>query len=164
MNPAVKINYSSVGSGTGIKQISDKSTDFGASDAPMNDKQLAEAKGGELLHIPMTLGAVVPIYNVPGVTKTLVFSCPVIADIHPEQVVLRAVGDRGCERGTRRTRARHRRRRPDAASAGRSSNVDHQRAGGQRLSDFGVHLPAGLPRTGRCDQGQGAGAVSQVGR
>jgi len=82
MNPGVKINYSSVGSGTGIKQISDKSTDFGASDAPMNDKQLAEAKGGELLHIPMTLGAVVPIYNVPGVTKTLVFSGPVLADIY----------------------------------------------------------------------------------
>ena len=82
MNPGIKINYSSVGSGTGIKQISDKSTDFGASDAPMNDKQLAEAKGGELLHIPMTLGAVVPIYNVPGVTKTLVFSGPVLADIY----------------------------------------------------------------------------------
>lgn len=81
VNPKVKINYSSVGSGTGIKQISDKSTDFGASDAPMKDEQLKEARGGELLHIPMTLGAVVPIYNVPGVSKPLVFSGKVLADI-----------------------------------------------------------------------------------
>lgn len=81
VNPKVKINYSSVGSGTGIKQISDKSTDFGASDAPMKDEQLKEAKGGELLHIPMTLGAVVPIYNVPGVSKPLVFSGKALADI-----------------------------------------------------------------------------------
>jgi phosphate transport system substrate-binding protein len=80
-HPGVKINYSSVGSGTGIKQVSDKSTDFGASDAPMTDAQLQGAQGGELLHIPMTLGAVVPIYNVPGVKKPLVFSGPVLADI-----------------------------------------------------------------------------------
>jgi phosphate transport system substrate-binding protein len=81
VNPGVKINYASVGSGTGIKQISDKTTDFGASDAPMTDAQLKAAQGGDLLHIPMTLGAVVPIYNVPGVTKPLVFSGAVLADI-----------------------------------------------------------------------------------
>jgi phosphate transport system substrate-binding protein len=81
IHPGVKINYSSVGSGTGIKQVSDRSTDFGASDAPMTDAQLKAAQGGELLHIPMTLGAVVPIYNVPGVTKPLVFSGTVLADI-----------------------------------------------------------------------------------
>lgn len=80
-HPAVKINYSSVGSGTGIKQISDRSIDFGASDAPMTDAQLKAAQGGDLLHIPMTLGAVVPIYNVPGVNKPLVFSGTVLADI-----------------------------------------------------------------------------------
>jgi phosphate transport system substrate-binding protein len=80
-HPSVKINYASVGSGTGIKQISDKSTDFGASDAPMTDAQLQAAQGGQLLHIPMTLGAVVPIYNVPGVSKPLVFSGPVLAGI-----------------------------------------------------------------------------------
>jgi phosphate transport system substrate-binding protein len=81
INPGAKINYSSVGSGAGIKQISDRSIDFGASDAPMTDAQIKAAQGGELLHIPMTLGAVVPIYNVPGVTKPLVFSGPVLADI-----------------------------------------------------------------------------------
>src|SRR3954463_419730 len=80
-HPKVKINYASVGSGTGIKQISDKTTDFGASDAPMTDAQLKAARGGDLLHIPMTLGAVVPIYNLPGVTKPLVFSGAVLADI-----------------------------------------------------------------------------------
>ena len=83
IHPNIKINYSSTGSGTGIKQISDKSTDFGASDAPMTDKQLAAAGGGELIHIPLVMGAVVPIYNVPGVDKNkpLVFSGPVLADI-----------------------------------------------------------------------------------
>src|SRR3954452_22258980 len=80
-HPDVKINYSSVGSGTGIKQISDRSIDFGASDAPMTDAQFKAAQGGELLHVPMTLGAVVPIYNVPGVSKPLVFSGAVLADI-----------------------------------------------------------------------------------
>lgn len=87
-HPGVKINYASVGSGTGIKQISDKSTDFGASDAPMTDSQLQQAKGGELLHLPMTLGAVVPIYNVPGVNKPLVFSGPVLADIFRGQITV----------------------------------------------------------------------------
>src|SRR5882757_4781552 len=77
----IKVNYSSTGSGTGIKQISDKATDFGATDAPMNDVQLSSAKGGEMIHIPLVMGAVVPIYNVPGVTKPLVFSGPVLADI-----------------------------------------------------------------------------------
>jgi phosphate transport system substrate-binding protein len=83
MHPSIKINYSSTGSGTGIKQISDKSTDFGASDAPMTDKQLSSTSGGEIIHIPLVMGAVVPIYNVPGVDKNkpLVFSGPVLADI-----------------------------------------------------------------------------------
>ena len=82
MNPAVKISYASKGSGTGIKEISDKSTDFGASDAPMTDAQMGGAKGGEMIHIPLVMGAVVPIYNVPGINKPLVFSGPVLADIY----------------------------------------------------------------------------------
>jgi phosphate transport system substrate-binding protein len=79
----VQITYSSIGSGMGIKQISEQATDFGASDAPLNNDQLKTAKGGELLHIPLTLGAVVPIYNVPGVEKAkpLIFSGEVLADI-----------------------------------------------------------------------------------
>lgn len=78
----VKINYSSVGSGAGIKQISEQTVDFGASDAPMTDKQLSAAKGGALYHIPTVLGAVVPIYNLPGVDKPVNFSGPVIAEIY----------------------------------------------------------------------------------
>ena len=79
----VKINYSSVGSGTGIKQLSDKTTDFGDTDAPMTEAQMKAAAGGEVIHLPMVIGAVVPIYNVPGVDKNkpLVFSGPVLADI-----------------------------------------------------------------------------------
>lgn len=80
-HPDVKINYSSVGSGAGIKQISEQTVDFGGTDAPMTDKQLAAAKGGALYHIPTVLGAVVPIYNLPGVDKPVNFSGPVIADI-----------------------------------------------------------------------------------
>lgn len=88
MHPNIKINYSFTGSGTGIKQISDQTTAFGASDAPMTDKQLAAATGGEIIHIPLVMGAVVPIYNVPGVDKNkpLVFSGPVLADIFTGKV------------------------------------------------------------------------------
>lgn len=64
--PTVKINYQSVGSGAGIKQITDKTVDFGASDAPMSDEELAKAQG-KIHHIPTTLGAVVVTYNVPEV-------------------------------------------------------------------------------------------------
>jgi len=84
--PGVKINYSSVGSGTGIKQISDKSTDFGGTDAPMTEAQLKAAAGGEIIHVPLVMGAVVPIYNVPGVDKALIFSGPVLADIYTGKV------------------------------------------------------------------------------
>jgi phosphate transport system substrate-binding protein len=77
----IKINYTQKGSGTGIKELSDKVTDFGATDAPMTDVQLKAASGGEMIHIPLVMGAVVPIYNVPGVTQPLVFSGPVLADI-----------------------------------------------------------------------------------
>jgi phosphate transport system substrate-binding protein len=85
-HPNVKINYSSTGSGTGIKQISDKSTDFGATDAPMSDAQLKAASGGDIVHVPLVMGAVVPIYNVPGVAKPLVFSGPVLADIYAGKI------------------------------------------------------------------------------
>src|SRR4051812_39439542 len=70
VNPAVRINYQSIGSGGGIRQISERTVDFGASDAPMTDEQLGKAPG-KLVHIPMTLGAVVVTYNLPGVTTTL---------------------------------------------------------------------------------------------
>ena len=62
----VQVNYQPIGSGGGIKGIQDQTIDFGASDAPMTDEQLKDAKGGELVHIPTALGAIVPTYNLPG--------------------------------------------------------------------------------------------------
>ncbi len=80
LNPNIKIDYQSIGSGGGIKQIRDQTVDFGASDAPMKDDEL-KAAPGELLHIPTVLGAVVITYNLQGVSQTLKFSPDVIADI-----------------------------------------------------------------------------------
>lgn len=79
-HPDVEINYQSIGSGGGIRQVLEGTVDFGASDGPMSDEQLAKAKV-KILHIPTVLGAVVPAYNVPGVSGELRFSPQVIADI-----------------------------------------------------------------------------------
>jgi phosphate transport system substrate-binding protein len=76
----IKIDYQSVGSGAGIKQIKEGTIDFGASDSPMKDEDLKSAPG-ELLHIPTVLGAVVLTYNLSGVSQTLKFSPDVVADI-----------------------------------------------------------------------------------
>lgn len=83
-HPNVHINYQSVGSGAGIQQVTQKTVDFGASDGPMNDAQLDTAKknGVDLLHIPTVLGAVVPVYNLPGVTQELHLAPEVIAGIY----------------------------------------------------------------------------------
>jgi len=67
LHPNLKFNYQSIGSGGGIKQITEKTVDFGASDAPLTDDELAKAPG--LLHIPTVLGAVVVAFNVPGVSE-----------------------------------------------------------------------------------------------
>ena len=83
-HPEVQINYQSLGSGAGIKQVTEGTVDFGASDGPMSDAQIAEFKtkrGTDVLHFPTVLGAVVPIYNIPGVTATLKFTPEAIAGI-----------------------------------------------------------------------------------
>ncbi len=77
----VQINYQAIGSGGGIKAHQDQTADFGATDGPMNDAQLRDAKGGATLHIPVTLGAVVPTYNLPKVSQALTFTGDVLADI-----------------------------------------------------------------------------------
>ena len=77
----VKINYQSIGSGGGIRQLSEETVDFGASDGPMSNEELAKAKGGAVLHIPTVLGAVVLTYNLPGVTTPLKLTPQVIGDI-----------------------------------------------------------------------------------
>ena len=76
-----RINYQPSGSGAGIKQLSEGTVDFGASDGPMTDAEMAAAKHGPILHIPTTLGAVVVIYNLPGVTQALRMTPDVVADI-----------------------------------------------------------------------------------
>ena len=82
----VKINYQSIGSGGGIRQLSEQTVDFGASDAPMSDAELAKAKGGAVLHIPTALGAVVVIYNLPGVPSGLKLTGDVVAAIFQGQI------------------------------------------------------------------------------
>ena len=82
----VKINYQSIGSGGGIRQLSEQTVDFGASDAPMSDAELAKAKGGPVLHIPTVLGAVVIVYNLPGVATGLKLTGDVVAAIFQGQI------------------------------------------------------------------------------
>src|SRR5512132_1731675 len=77
----VQINYQSIGSGGGIRQLSNQTVFFGASDGPMTDEQL-KAAPGPILHFPTVLGAVVPVYNIPGITDELKFTGPVVADIY----------------------------------------------------------------------------------
>ena len=79
VEPDVRINYQSIGSGGGIRQITQRTVDFGASDGPMNDEQLAKAPG--ILHLPTVMGAVVVTYNLAGVDKPLTLSGPVVADL-----------------------------------------------------------------------------------
>ncbi|MGA9041249.1 MAG: phosphate ABC transporter substrate-binding protein PstS [Terriglobales bacterium] len=79
-HPEVEINYQSIGSGGGIRQVLAGTVDFGASDGPMSDEQLSQSKT-KILHIPTVLGAVVPAYNVPGVTVEVKFTPQALADI-----------------------------------------------------------------------------------
>jgi len=78
----VNVNYQAIGSGGGIKGIQDQTVDFGASDAPMSDTQLQAAKGGQILHIPTALGAIVPTYNVPEATTQLNFTGDTLSGIY----------------------------------------------------------------------------------
>ena len=71
LHPDIEINYQSLGSGAGIRQLLSGTVDFGASDAPMTDQQLGQAKT-KILHFPTVLGAVVPTYNIPGVSRSLI--------------------------------------------------------------------------------------------
>jgi phosphate transport system substrate-binding protein len=80
LHPEVQINYQSIGSGGGIRQVLNGTVDFGASDGPMTDEQLKEAKT-KILHIPTVMGAVVPAYNVPGVSAEIKFTPEVLANI-----------------------------------------------------------------------------------
>ena len=81
----IEINYQSIGSGGGIKQATEGTVDFGASDGPMNDDQIkafTQKQGHGILHFPTVLGAAVPAYNIPGVTATLNFTPAALAGIY----------------------------------------------------------------------------------
>jgi phosphate transport system substrate-binding protein len=80
LKPNVQINYQSIGSGGGIRQITNGTVFFGATDGPMTQDQLLAAPG-RILHFPTVLGADVPVYNIPGVDADLKFTGPVLADI-----------------------------------------------------------------------------------
>jgi phosphate transport system substrate-binding protein len=83
--PQIPINYASIGSGGGIAQVTAGTVDFGASDGPMTDVQMKEfqdKRGSAILHFPTVLGAVVPTYNVPGVTGSLNFTGEALAGIY----------------------------------------------------------------------------------
>ncbi len=80
IKPNVKVNYQSIGSGGGIQQHIEKTVFFAASDAPLTEAQAAKAPN--TLHIPITIGGVVPIYNIPGIQKGLKFTGEILADIY----------------------------------------------------------------------------------
>jgi len=85
LHPGIQINYQSIGSGGGISQLSNGIVDFGGSDAPMTDAQLANAQEKlhtQIVHFPTALGAVVPIYNIPGVNADLNFTGKALAGIY----------------------------------------------------------------------------------
>jgi phosphate transport system substrate-binding protein len=80
---SVEIDYTSSGSGDGVAKMVEKKNDFGCTDAPMNAEQLKQAadNGGDVVHIPLVMGGVVPIYNLPGIEQPLHFTGPVLARI-----------------------------------------------------------------------------------
>jgi phosphate transport system substrate-binding protein len=80
LHPDIRINYQSIGSGGGIRQMTTGTVFFGATDGPMTDEQL-KAAPGPIVHLPTVLGADVPAYNVPGVSSTLRFTGPLLAEI-----------------------------------------------------------------------------------
>jgi phosphate transport system substrate-binding protein len=80
LHPNVQINYQSLGSGAGIRQITNQTVFFGATDGPMTPDQLLAAPS-KILHFPTVLGAVVPVYNIPGVNAELKFTGALLADI-----------------------------------------------------------------------------------
>ncbi|MGA2500156.1 MAG: phosphate ABC transporter substrate-binding protein PstS [Tepidisphaeraceae bacterium] len=82
VHPGVAIDYQSIGSGGGIKAITEKTVDFAGSDAPLNKKQLEALGADNVIQVPSCAGGVAPAYNLPGITKDLKFTGEVLADIY----------------------------------------------------------------------------------
>jgi phosphate transport system substrate-binding protein len=81
-HPDIQINYQSIGSGGGIRQLTEGTVDFGASDMPMTNDQMSKITKFKVLHFPTVLGGLVPTYNIPGVSVSLQFSGGTLADIY----------------------------------------------------------------------------------
>lgn len=81
VNPSININYQSIGSGGGVKQFTEKTVDFGASDAPLSEEEMQALSSSTPVHIPETIGSVVAAYNIGGIDKGLKLTGPVLADI-----------------------------------------------------------------------------------
>jgi phosphate transport system substrate-binding protein len=82
VNPGTQVNYQSIGSGAGISQVSVGTVDFGATDGPMSDEQLAASKVGKIIHIPVIMGATVVAYNLPGFTGEMKLTPDILANVY----------------------------------------------------------------------------------
>jgi phosphate transport system substrate-binding protein len=81
VNPSININYQSIGSGGGVRQFTERTVDFGASDAPLTEEELQALSSSTPVHIPETIGSVVAAYNIAGTDKGMKLTGPVLADI-----------------------------------------------------------------------------------
>src|ERR671910_2372836 len=81
VNPSININYQSIGSGGGVRQFTERTVDFGASDAPLTEEEMQGLSSSTPVHIPETIGSDVAAYNIPGIDKGLKLTGPVLADI-----------------------------------------------------------------------------------
>ena len=81
VNPSVSVNYQSIGSGGGVRQFTERTVEFGASDAPLTEEEVQALASSTPVHIPETIGSVVAAYNLPGIDKGLKLTGPVLADI-----------------------------------------------------------------------------------
>jgi phosphate transport system substrate-binding protein len=81
VNPSISINYQSIGSGGGVRQFTERTVDFGASDAPLTEEELQALSSSTPVHIPETIGSVVAAYNIAGIDKGMKLTGPVLADI-----------------------------------------------------------------------------------
>jgi phosphate transport system permease protein/phosphate transport system substrate-binding protein len=81
VNPSISLNYQSIGSGGGVRQFTERTVDFGASDAPLTEEEMQALSSSTPVHIPETIGSVVAAYNLPGIDKGLKLTGPVLADI-----------------------------------------------------------------------------------
>jgi phosphate transport system substrate-binding protein len=81
VNPSISLNYQSIGSGGGVRQLTERTVDFGASDAPLTEEEMQALSSSTPVHIPETIGSVVAAYNLPGIDKGLKLTGPVLADI-----------------------------------------------------------------------------------